>query len=208
MKSNSLIRFMLFYFFMVGATGAFAPYINVYLEESKHLTGSEIGMITALSCLIGICIVPLWGMIGDRTQKYKLVLRLSMLGTLVALYFYYKASVYPMIILSATLLECLRLVSAPMSDTITTNYCTSHNLNYGVIRAMGSLGYMLSGVFVGYLADYYGLDGPMFAIYALLLLEALLLTFILPKEKILRKHNKHKTPSLKRLLTNKQYVHI
>ena len=46
---------------------------------------------------------------------------------------------------------------------------------------MGSLGYMLGSMAVGFLADIFGLDGPLFTSYMLLLGIALLICFTFPK---------------------------
>ena len=75
----------------------------------------------------------------------------------------------------ALLLEVARLGANPMADTLAMDYTTKHNGNYGSIRSMGSLGYMLASMAVGFLADMFGLDGPLFTCYILLLGAALLI---------------------------------
>lgn len=59
MKDKNILKFQLFYFVLVGAVGAFTPYINVYLENSIELSGSQIGLITAIALVIGVCVIPL-----------------------------------------------------------------------------------------------------------------------------------------------------
>lgn len=63
-----------------------------------------------------------------------------------------------------------------------TNYCHKTESNYGSIRAMGSLGFMLASIAVGFLADKFGLDGPLFASYACLLVIAFPISFTFPKD--------------------------
>ena len=101
--------------------------------------------------------------------------------TLVVLYFYSKQRVYIGCLVCALALEISRLGSNPMADTITMNYTSEHNGNYGSIRAMGSLGYMLISMLVGFLADIFGLDGPMFTTYMVLVGIAILLCLTFPK---------------------------
>ena len=43
MKDKNIIKFQAFYFLLIGAVGCFTPYINVYLEKSIGLEGSQIG---------------------------------------------------------------------------------------------------------------------------------------------------------------------
>lgn len=211
MKDRFSLSFKVFYFLYLGATGSFMPYINVYLEKSAGLSGSQIGLITALSLILGFCVIPIWGIVGDKTKRYNDLLKFSIAGALVMVFLYYKAATYPMIILCAIGLEMLRLGAIPMADTLATNYCHKTGSNYGSIRGMGSLGYMLASMAVGFLADRFGLDGPLFACYAFLLVIAFPISFSFPKaskagelqtEDIVQKGN------FKELLTNKNYIFI
>jgi oligosaccharide:H+ symporter len=208
---SSSLTFKLFYFVFIGAVGAFTPYINVYLEQSQGLSGSEIGLINALGLIIGVCVLPIWGVIGDKTKKYNILLRILFAGTLVMVALYYKAATYPTILTCAIGLETLRLGTTPIADTITTDFCHKTGNNYGSIRAMGSLGYMLSGIFIGFIADYFGLDGSMFATYATLLVLALGITFKFPKSSTndhVTEEEKVQKGSFKKLLTNKHFIFI
>lgn len=211
MKNRFTLSFKAFYLIYLGAIGAFVPYINTYLEKSAGLSGSQIGLITAISLVLGVCIIPIWGIVGDKTKKYNALLKFSIMASLVVLYFYYKAAVYPAIVICAIALEIARLGAMPMADTMATNYCHKTNGNYGSIRGMGSLGYMLAGVAVGFLADFFGLDGAMFATYAVLLILSFSISFGFPKDKEENDNedeDKVKKGSFKELLTNKNFLFI
>lgn len=208
MKDKNILKFQLFYFLLIGAIGCFTPYINVYLENSIHLSGSQIGLITAISLIIGVCVIPLWGVIGDKTRKYHLLLMISLSATIVCLYFYSRQTVYLGVIISALLLEISRLGSMPMADTIAMNYVKEKGGNYGSIRGMGSLGYMLGSMVVGFLADMFGLDGPLFTSYIILLGIALLLCFSFPKISSQEEDQKPKKGNFKDLITNKDFLFI
>jgi oligosaccharide:H+ symporter len=210
MKDVRSLSFKSFYFIYLGAMGTFLPYINVYLEKSAGLSGSQIGLITALSLVLGVCLVPVWGIVGDKTKRYNAILRFSLAGALVMVALYYKAATYPMIILCAIGLELVRMGTIPMADTLATNYCHENNGNYGSIRAMGSLGYMLCSMAVGFLADRFGLDGPLFASYAFLLVVAFPITLGFPKDPKKDETQKDKVQkgSFKELITNKNYIFI
>lgn len=203
--------FKTFYLVYLAAVGAFMPYVNTYLEKTCHLTGSQIGLITAISLVLGVCVIPLWGIAGDKTRKYNVLLQFSIAATLVVLYFYSKQTVYPMIVLCAILLEVSRLGTMPMADTQATNYCHRTGGNYGSIRGLGSLGYMLAGVAVGFIADIFGLDGAMFATYAVLLVIALSISFMFPKYKTDenekdKKDEKANKGAFKELIKNKKFL--
>lgn len=209
MKDKNIIKFQAFYFLLIGAVGCFTPYINVYLEKSIGLEGSQIGLITAISLILGVCVIPIWGVIGDKTRKYNLLLMTSLALSIVVLYFYSKQTVYLGCIVFALLLEVVRLGSTPMADTITMNYTAKNGGNYGSIRGMGSLGYMLGSMAVGFLADIFGLDGPLFTSYMLLLGVALLICFTFPKSN--EEDDEKEKPqkgSFKELLVNKNFIFI
>lgn len=207
MKDKNILKFQAFYFLLIGAVGCFTPYINVYLENSIGLNGSQIGLITAISLILGVCVIPLWGIIGDKTRKYNLLLMFSLAASIVVLYFYSKQTVYLGCVIFALLLEVVRLGSTPMADTIAMNYTAKTNGNYGSIRGMGSLGYMLGSMAVGFLADIFGLDGPLFTSYMILLGIALLICFTFPKadEKEAEKEKPRKG-NFKDLLVNKNFL--
>ena len=209
MKDKNILKFQVFYFLLIGAVGCFTPYINVYLEQSIGLNGSQIGLITAISLILGVCVIPLWGIIGDKTRKYNLMLMISLAASIVVLYFYSKQTVYIGVIVFALMLEVARLGSTPMADTITMNYTAKIGGNYGSIRGMGSLGYMLGSMAVGFLADMYGLDGPLFTSYILLLGIALFIFFTFPKaDPKEEEKEKPQKGNFKELLTNKNFIFI
>lgn len=209
MKDKNILKFQLFYFVLVGAVGAFMPYVNVYLENSLGLTGSQIGLISAVALVVGVCVIPIWGIIGDKTRKYNILLLISLALTLVVLYFYSKQTVYLGCFICAIALEVARLGSTPMADTITMNYTSATGGNYGSIRAMGSLGYMLISMLVGFLADIFGLDGPMFTTYMVLIGIAILTCLTFPKTEAQNKEEEQvQKGSFKELLLDKNFLFI
>lgn len=206
MKDKNIIKFQVFYFVLIGAVGCFTPYINVYLEQSIGLTGSEIGLITAISLIMGVCVIPVWGIVGDKTRKYNLLLMISIAASIVSLYFYSKQTVYIGCVIFALILEVSRLGTMPMADTISMNYTAQNGGNYGSIRGMGSLGYMLGSMAVGFLADMFGLDGPLFTSYIVLLGIGLLICFTFPKSSAEEEKKKPQKGNFKELLTNKNFI--
>lgn len=210
LKSNKLIIFKLFYFCMIGGIGAFAPYINIYLE-SKGLSGSQIGQVTSIGLVLTVLIMPLWGMIADKTKRHKLLILVSLGLTLLALYVYSRQTVYIGILLSSIFLNIARCGAMPMADTQAMNYCQETHGNYGSIRGMGSLGYMLVSMTVGFAADKVGLDGPLFGIYATLVCASIFLALNFPKTQIKEEEEKKERFSMqavKQLITNKNFLFI
>ena len=182
MKKFEGLLFYIFYFLFFAALSGFTTYINVYLE-SKGLVGSQFGQITAAGLMISVFFVPLWGIIADKTKKYKMLLLISLSATLVALYFYAQQTVYIGLIICAIILDLCRSGAMPMADVLSMNYCNKNHKNYGSIRSMGSLGWVIGSVLIGFLADRFGLDGALFGTYGGLLIISFTIAFGFPTAK-------------------------
>ena len=56
-----------YWFTYFGSLGIFYPYFTLYLRENAGLSGTQVGMVLAISPLIGMIVQPLWGQVADRT---------------------------------------------------------------------------------------------------------------------------------------------
>jgi MFS family permease len=207
MKKSTNIILYLFYFCYYAGNGCYLPYINVYLEKHLHLTGSQIGAYTCFSLIASMLVIPLWGVIGDKTKKYKLLLLSFVAASLTFSYVYSKQTIYLGVLIFGTLLEVSRAGIIPMSDIQATNYCNKTNGNYGKFRAMGSLGWIIGGSFLGFVSGKIGLDRSLFTVYGLLLLTSLLLVFGFPKAEGIEAKKRPKG-ILKKLLKNTDFLFI
>ena len=75
------IPLTLFWFVYFGSLGIFYPYFALYLRENAGLTGTEVGLILAISPLVGMLAGPFWGQLADRTGARSRMLALLTLGT-------------------------------------------------------------------------------------------------------------------------------
>ena len=85
--------------------GGFMPFINQYLQTNLGLTGSQLGIFTFTTLIIAVFIVPIWGVIGDKTGKYKLLLLISLGLSTAAAFFYSIQTGYIAVIASGIILE-------------------------------------------------------------------------------------------------------
>ena len=51
----------------MGSLGIVFPYFSLYLRENAGLSGTETGLVLAMSPLVGIFAQPVWGQVADRT---------------------------------------------------------------------------------------------------------------------------------------------
>jgi len=75
------IPLTLFWFVYFGSLGIFYPYFALYLRENAGLTGTQVGLILAISPFIGMLTQPFWGHLADRTGARSRMLAFLTLGT-------------------------------------------------------------------------------------------------------------------------------
>ena len=75
------IPLTLFWFVYFGSLGIFYPYFALYLRENAGLTGTQVGLILAISPFVGMIAQPLWGQLADRTGARSRTLAVLTVGT-------------------------------------------------------------------------------------------------------------------------------
>ena len=174
------VRFALFYLFFYGGLNPIVTYMNLYLEKDVHLTGSQIGTYQAVTMFVTMAAIPLIGMLGDRTRRYKSLL-IGFTAAAVALAFLlWQQRTFVLVLAVGLLFEMSRNSIVPMADTQIMNYVTRHGSNYGQMKSCGSFGAVVGGVLVGLLADRTGVGGTLFPYYMGVMTAALLLAISFP----------------------------
>jgi MFS transporter, PPP family, 3-phenylpropionic acid transporter len=180
-KSYTKAVFVLFYFLVFFGIGGLFPLLSVYLSDVVGLSGAKVGTIMSVSPVVMIFIQPLWGMIADYTQRPRLVLTLTLLGTGMVGYFFSFIEQYATFLMIAALLAFFQSSIIPISDSIVLNYVQKAGGNYGSIRLWGAIGFAVSVLVVGRLAETFGLK-IIFYVFAIVLFLAALFAWQLPKE--------------------------
>lgn len=170
----------LFYLCFFMATGAYSPYLGLYLQ-AVHLDGVQIGVVASVVPLVAVGLQPLWGALSDRYGWRKRMLNLALLGAavmapLVALAHSFVA-LLPLFILLAVALSPV----TPLSDATTLEWLRRHGGSYGSVRVYGSLGYLLLSLASGSL---YG-DGRilwLFPLYGALLCLTFVVSLAAPRQ--------------------------
>ena len=70
-----------FWFVYFGSLGIFFPYFSLYLRENAGLSGTQVGLVLAISPLVGMIAQPVWGQIADRTGARARTLAFLTVGT-------------------------------------------------------------------------------------------------------------------------------
>lgn len=202
-------KYYLYYVLIYGGLGAFIPYIVPYLDGALNLSASQIGIITSVPSIIGILVVPLWGIITDVTKQDKKILGICVAINCVIMGMYSSVKMFPILLLVATLAEAFRYAISPLADNIATDYCKHNNVNYGIIRSGGSVGFALISFLTGQLIKVTANSRIIFLVYIALFIVSLLVLPFLNSKKY-DEEEKMETSTLKKdlkeLLKDKSYL--
>jgi len=213
-KNHDYFKFQVIYFIFVSASGFFFPYFNVYLEQELGFTGSDIGLVIAISLLTSVVISPLWGAISDKTGKYKLMLRALLFIYSVAAWLLFSVNTLFWVILFTTIMEAVGIGLSPMLDVLAVDYCERTGKDFGKLRIAASMGWVFGTYATGFLVTtfLFDLSLAMFVPLIGLMIIAGLLTFLLPnaasKDNNLEDSLATEKPSAKMLLKNKAFIFL
>lgn len=202
-KNNLAIIFLVYYF----SLGAIIPFNTIYLQNSLHFSGQQIGLIWACSLIASSIFSPIQGMIADRINNPKRIVIISLvLASFLFIPYIYSTSFF-MILMVFIFAAGVRSGIGNLLDAITIDYTFKQKLNYGIFRAIGSLSFIFGSIFMGVLTSYIKLDSLFVIVHIIFLLVTLL--FILPLQSDYTISNRSNFKGdIKILLKNKQYIFL
>lgn len=167
------------YFFYFLAVGILLPYWGLYLDY-LGLTPAQIGVVVAIPMLTKVLAPNIWGWLADASGQYLLVIRT---GAVFALVFFIGLLIYRdywAVVLYAAAFSFFWNAILPQFEVLTLDALGSQTDYYSRIRLWGSIGFIVSVVFLGLIFERVGLAYlPIFFWLLLLMLTAC--TFALPK---------------------------
>lgn len=146
-----------FYLLYFAANASFLPYLVLYYQ-SLNFTGTQIGLLFAISPLVTLVGAPFWTGVADASHRYKLVMSSTLLLSigLVVVFPFVKA------IMSVLLLVLLfSFFGAPvnsLADTATISMLGDDKHMYGRVRVGGTIGWGVAAPIAGVLIGRYGLS--------------------------------------------------
>lgn len=168
MKLNAI------YIIIYGALACIYPFLTYYFQE-KGLSYMEMGIVYASISITGVFVQPIWGFITDKYSNKRMIIIITMLLSAATVYSLIFANGFYMIIISVIILMCFLSPVAPITDAYSYEVIEHHKkMQYGKIRLMGSFGYAVIALFMGYMVKYYGVNSSYF-IHSLLMLCGVLL---------------------------------
>jgi MFS family permease len=172
------IKLSAIYIMIYGALACIYPFLVYYFQE-KELSYMEMGIIFSIISITGVIVQPIWGFITDKYSNKRTIIIITMMLSAVAVYSLIVANGFYTIILSVILLMSFLSPVTPITDAYSYEIIEQYpKLEYGKIRLMGSFGYAVAALFMGYAVKIYGMNSSYFTYSILMLLGALLLLSI------------------------------
>lgn len=163
------LRGALFYFFVFAITGAYEPFLTVYLAE-MGLDGKEIGVLSAFFPLMSLVAAPIFSRLADQRGVHRAVLVICLAGQAIGLGILQIPKTFlgmlPLILVYAI----FRSPIQPISDSLIVRMAIRHNLSYGKIRQWGSVSFATVSLISGIVWKLMGYEWMFFAASVLSLL--------------------------------------
>lgn len=146
------LRIVAYYCAMFGLVGIFLPFFPVWLE-SRGLTAAEIGLVMSAILWVRVISNPLAAQIADRRgERRRLVTLLSLLGALTAALYLGAWGFWP-IVAVALLHTAVQSPVMPLSENLILLTLRERRLDYGRLRAWGSVAFIVTSMGAGALLE-------------------------------------------------------
>ena len=163
-----------FYFMYFAGMAAFIPYVVLYYQ-SIRLSGAQIGLLVAISPLIGLVGGPFWTGIADAKRRHRLVMSMSLAVAVIAIFLLPFLQKFIPILILISVYSFLFAPSGSLSDSATMSMLGDEKYLYGRVRMGGTFGWALVATLAAIYVAKHGLSWA-FWIYSLCMLIALLIS--------------------------------
>lgn len=147
------------------ALGALYPLLSHYLKQIG-MSGTQIGLIVSVGPIIALVAQPVWGMLCDRFQRARLILRGILLAAACIMLFLAQKETFAGFVMLYAMLHVFQSGVVPVSDGIGLGYAARAGVDFGWIRQWGALGFAFATFAAGLLAEAISL-GVIFYLYAI-----------------------------------------
>jgi PPP family 3-phenylpropionic acid transporter len=160
---------------------ALAPFLVLYYEQIG-LSGSQIGILTAIPPFVTLFASSIWGALGDATKQHGRIMWITLVGTAVFGFIISKfssfTSLLPIIILYAIFIAPV----VPLLDNSILELLGKDSTNYGKFRLWGAVGWGASAPVIGLIVEQTGLEWA-FPLFLVGMLATLFVSFFMPMSK-------------------------
>jgi PPP family 3-phenylpropionic acid transporter len=191
-------------FFLAG--GIFFPFLSYYLKIHGY-SGSQIGLIFAAGSVGSIFVQPFLGMLTDRADDYRSVIKAAAILSCIAVFGFLYIDSFAFIVLVNVVMTIVSAPLIPVVDSIAVEQAPNFGFNYGQVRVWGAAGWSAMTFVSGAILEKIGYD-QMFLCFAILNLGLIAVVFSFPK----LPKQEHEKPKLmdgfKTLMRNPTFVYF
>jgi PPP family 3-phenylpropionic acid transporter len=153
---------------------AFVPYVVLYYQ-SVGFSGAQIGLLVAISPLVGLVGGPFWTGIADVKHRHRLVMSMALAAAVIAIFILpFMQKFFPVLIL-ISIYSFLFAPSGSLADSATMSMLKDEKHLYGRVRMGGTFGWALVAPLAAIYVANHGLTWA-FWIFSLCMLIALLIS--------------------------------
>lgn len=156
MRKNVYIRFSAIFFLFFLSWSASYTLISIWLGQTIHLSGAEIGTLYSVNGIFTLMLQPLYGFLLDKFGDRKnILIYLSILLILTAPFFIYiygpllQVNFWFGVILGGVFLGSSYLASMGAVESYVEKISRKYDFEYGNVRMWGSLGTAIAAFFAG-----------------------------------------------------------
>jgi len=170
------IKLSVIYIAIYGALACIYPFL-IYYFQAKGLSYTEMGITFATISMTGVIVQPIWGFITDKYSNKRRIIIITMLFSALLVYSLILANSFYWIIVSIILLMSSQSPVVPIADAYCYEIIEQYKkLQYGKIRLMGSFGYAVVALLMGYIIKKTGIN-TSYIIYSILMFLGVLSLF-------------------------------
>lgn len=170
----------LVYFLLLGGTGAWVPFLALYLRRGG-MDAALLGTVFAVLPLLRIVATPVWAWVGDRSGGTVRVIQIASSISVISALGTWAHPGLVGLLASLAIYAVARAPLGPLMDALTIGALEEREgsaARYGQVRAWGSAGFLLFGWIAGWYADEHP-DFPI-ALTAVLWTVGALVSFVMP----------------------------
>lgn len=163
-----------YYFVYYAGMAAFIPYLVLYYQNIGF-SGAQIGLLVAISPLVSLLGGPFWTGIADAKYSHRLVMSVSLAGTVIAIFLLPFLRTYLPVLILIFIFSFMSAPTGSLADSAAMSMLGDEKHLYGRVRMGGTFGWALTAPLAGIIVAKYGLSWA-FWMYALAMLIALLIS--------------------------------
>lgn len=180
MQKSSPLKFWspAYYFIYYAGLASLSPFLALYYE-SRGLSGSQIGLLSAISPLVGLVAAPFWAGFADATRRHKAIFVFATFSVVITSLLIYSVTSLVWLIPVIISFSFLGAPIMPLMDSSTMVLLEGRRDRYGRVRMWGTIGWAVGAPITSWMVQYAGLGWSFFA-YAGLIGIALLVAIPIP----------------------------